>query len=94
MGNAQGVVTIALTFPIDSNPEQVRSILLSAYNDYEFILDTPAPYVCFGQLGPDGIVLSVTDNVLSPRLVSATMSDLLFIILKLLRAQRVPVCSE
>ncbi|WP_163597342.1 mechanosensitive ion channel domain-containing protein, partial [Klebsiella pneumoniae] len=30
MGNAQGVVTIALTFPTDIDPEQVRNILLNA----------------------------------------------------------------
>ncbi|HAU4317721.1 TPA: mechanosensitive ion channel family protein, partial [Serratia marcescens] len=35
MGNAQGVVTIALTFPTSIDPEQVRNILLSAYNEYE-----------------------------------------------------------
>ncbi|PYB13523.1 mechanosensitive ion channel family protein, partial [Serratia marcescens] len=43
MGNAQGVVTIALTFPTSIDPEQVRNILLSAYNEYETILETPAP---------------------------------------------------
>jgi len=89
MGNAQGVVTIALTFPTDIDPELVRNILLSAYNDYENILETPAPYVRFSQLGPDGIILSVTGYVPSPRMVGATKSELLFNILKLLRAQRV-----
>ncbi|WP_321147334.1 mechanosensitive ion channel family protein, partial [Serratia nevei] len=39
MGNAQGVVTIALTFPTSIDPEQVRNILLSAYNEYETILE-------------------------------------------------------
>jgi small-conductance mechanosensitive channel len=93
MGNAQGVVTIALTFPTDIDPELVRNILLSAYNDYENILETPAPYVRFSQLGPDGIILSVTGYVPSPRMVGATKSELLFNILKLLRAQRVNMSS-
>ncbi|SUI62776.1 Uncharacterised protein [Serratia marcescens] len=44
-------MTIALTFPTSIDPEQVRNILLSAYNEYETILDTPAPYVRFSQLG-------------------------------------------
>ncbi|MGU9758237.1 DUF3772 domain-containing protein [Serratia marcescens] len=93
MGNAQGVVTIALTFPTSIDPEQVRNILLSAYNEYETILDTPAPYVRFSQLGPDGIILSVTGYVPSPRMVGATKSELLFNILKLLRAQEVSLSS-
>lgn len=93
MGNAQGVVTIALTFPTDIDPEQVRNILLNAYHEYENILETPAPYVRFSQLGPDGIILSVTGYVPSPRMVGATKSELLFNILKLLRAQRVSLSS-
>ncbi|CAI1049183.1 DUF3772 domain-containing protein [Serratia quinivorans] len=93
MGNAQGVVTIALTFPTDIDPEQVRNILLSAYQEYEAIQETPAPYVRFSQLGPDGIILSVTGYVASPRMVGATKSELLFNILKLLRAERVNMSS-
>ena len=91
MGNAQGVVTIALTFPTSIDPEQVRNILLSAYNEYETILETPAPYVRFSQLGPDGIILSVTGYVTSPRMVGATKSELLFNILAAARAGSEPV---
>lgn len=89
MGNAQGVVTIALTFPIDIDPEQVRNVLLNAYQEHDAVLAAPAPYVRFSQLGPDGIILSVTGYVASPRMVGSTKSDLLFNILKLLRAERV-----
>ena len=35
----------------------------------------------FSQLGPDGIILSVTGYVPSPRMVGATKSELLFNIL-------------
>ncbi|MFV8904846.1 DUF3772 domain-containing protein [Serratia fonticola] len=93
MGNAQGVVTVALTFPTDIDPEQVRNVLLSAYHEHESILETPAPYVRFSQLGPDGIILSVTGYVASPRMVGSTKSDLLFNILKLLRAHNVNLSS-
>jgi potassium efflux system protein len=86
MGNAQGVATIALTFPLDIDPEQVRSLLLDAYNAHEQILDTPAASVSFKELGPTGIILSVTGYVSSPRIVSGTRSDLLYEILKMLRA--------
>lgn len=86
MGNAQGVATITLTFPLDIDPEQVRTLLLEAYNLHESILESPAPSVSFKELGPTGIVLSVTGYVNSPRMVSATRSDLLYEILKMLRA--------
>jgi len=86
MGNAQGVATIALTFPLDIDPEQVRNLLLEAYNLHESILENPKPSVSFKELGPTGIVLSVTGYVNSPRMVSSTRSDLLYEILKMLRA--------
>lgn len=86
MGNAQGVATIALTFPLDIDPEQVRTLLLEAYRDHDSIQEAPAPSVTFSQLTPAGIVLSVTGFVSSPRVVGGTKSDLLFEILKRLRA--------
>lgn len=86
MGNAQGVATIALTFPLDIDPEQVRNLLLETYRENESIQETPAPSVTFSQLGPSGIVLSVTGFVNSPRIVATTKSDLLFEMLKRLRA--------
>ncbi|MBK5142263.1 mechanosensitive ion channel family protein [Budviciaceae bacterium BWR-B9] len=93
MGNAQGVATIPLIFPLDIDPEQVRGILLEAYVAHEAIQDTPAPSVSFSQLTPDGITLSVTGYVSSPRVVSRTKSDLLFDILKRLRAANVKLSS-
>ncbi|HFD1038280.1 TPA: mechanosensitive ion channel family protein, partial [Yersinia enterocolitica] len=86
MANAQGVVTIALTFPLDLDVELAQELLIAAYEEHESILDTPAPSVKFSQLSPDGIVLSVTGLVPSPRMVSNTKSSLLFSILKRLRA--------
>ncbi|WP_246201629.1 DUF3772 domain-containing protein [Budvicia diplopodorum] len=93
MGSAQGVVTIPLTFPLDIDPEQVRTILLEAYHTHESVLDIPAPSVSFSQLTPDGIALSVTGYVNSPRMVSRTKSDLLFDLLKRLRAAEVKLSS-
>ncbi|HKM97685.1 MAG TPA: DUF3772 domain-containing protein [Buttiauxella sp.] len=89
MGNAQGVATITLTFPLDIDPEQVRNLLIEAYNLHESILENPPPSVSFKELGPTGIVLSVTGNVNSPRMVSAARSDLLYEILKMLRAAEI-----
>jgi small-conductance mechanosensitive channel len=81
-----GVAPLQLTFPLDIDPEQVRDLLLEAYRDNETILDTPVPSVTFSQLAPSGITLNVTGFVRSPRIAGAVKSDLLFDILKRLRA--------
>lgn len=84
--NTQGVATLQLTFPLDIDPEQVRDLLLDTYRENETILDLPAPSVMFSQLAPNGITLSVTGYVSSPRIAANTKSELLFEILKRLRA--------
>nr|WP_314420009.1 DUF3772 domain-containing protein [uncultured Erwinia sp.] len=93
MGNAQGVATITLTFPLDIDPQQVRQLLLDVYNDNERILETPEPSVSFKDLTSTGIVLSVTGNVASPRQVSGAKSDLLFDILTRLRKEGVALSA-
>lgn len=84
--STQGVATLQLTFPLNTDPEQVRDLLLETYRENEAILDIPAPSVTFSQLAPNGITLSVTGYVNSPRIAASTKSDLLFEILKQLRA--------
>ncbi|TGN97688.1 DUF3772 domain-containing protein [Burkholderia sp. USMB20] len=94
MGNStQGVATLMLTFPLNTDPEQVRDLLLDAYREHPAILDKPAPSVTFSQLAPDGITLSVTGYVASPRIASSTKSDLLFEILKQLRAAQITLST-
>ncbi|WP_454766788.1 DUF3772 domain-containing protein [Cupriavidus campinensis] len=84
--STQGVATLLLTFPLNIDPEQVRDLLLDAYRENAAILDIPAPSVTFSQLAPNGITLSVTGYVNSPRIAANTKSELLFEILKRLRA--------
>ena len=94
MGNStQGVATLMLTFPLNTDPEQVRDLLLDAYREHPAILDKPAPSVTFSQLAPDGITLSVTGYVSSPRIAASTKSDLLFEILKQLRAAQITLST-
>lgn len=93
MGNAQGVATITLTFPLDIDPQKVRQLLLDVYNDNERILDTPEPSVSFKDLTANGIVLAVTGHVASPRQISGAKSDLLFDILTRLRKEGVALSS-
>ncbi len=91
--NTQGVATLQLTFPLNIDPEAVRNLLLDAYRENETILDSPAPSVTFSQLAPNGITLSVTGYVANPRIAAATKSDLLFEILKQLRAARISLSA-
>jgi len=85
-GSAQGVATLELTFPLDIDPEQVKDLLYNTYCEHETILEKPAPMVRFSKLTPEGITLTVTGYVGSPRIVGVTKSDLLFEILKRLGA--------
>lgn len=91
--NTQGVATLQLTFPLNTDPEAVRDLLLDVYRENHAILDIPAPSVTFSQLAPNGITLSVTGYVNSPRIAGGTKSDLLFEILKRLRAEEIPLSA-
>ncbi|MGF6695479.1 potassium efflux system protein [Paraburkholderia sp. MM5496-R1] len=94
MGNrTQGVATVTLTLPLNIDPEQVRGLLLAAYEAHPSILDHPAPSVVFSQLSADGITLIVTGYVRSPRIAGDTKSDLLFDILKRLRAAAITLAT-
>lgn len=87
MGNAQGVVVIILTFPLDINLILVRDILLQVYQENERILKIPQPSVSFKDLTPNGIVLSVTGNVSNQRQIASAKSSLLFDILRRIRKE-------
>ncbi|MCC8391103.1 DUF3772 domain-containing protein [Paraburkholderia sp. MMS20-SJTR3] len=94
MGNtSQGVVTIALTFSLDVDPEQAQDILFNAYADHPSILEHPVPCVVFSQLTADGITLTVTGYVKSPRIAAEIKSQLLFTLLKCLRAANISLSN-
>lgn len=94
MGNtSQGVVTLALTFSLDVDPERAQEILFNAYADHPSILERPMPCVMFSQLTADGITLTVTGYVKSPRIAAETRSQLLFAILKCLRAANISLSN-
>lgn len=85
-GSAQGVVILELMFPLDIDPEQVQNLLYDTFTEHESILDKPVPFLRFSQLKPEGITLTITGYVGSPRTVGAIKSQLLFEILKRLGA--------
>ncbi|CAI8802008.1 potassium-dependent mechanosensitive channel [Pseudomonas sp. IT-232MI5] len=92
-GSAQGVASLELVFPLDIDPEEVKDLLVNTYRENETILDKPAPFVRFSKLSPDGITLTVTGYVGSPRIVGVTKSDLLFEILKRLGAAEIALAK-
>ena len=95
MGNTtQGIASLMLTFALDVDPEQVREILLDACRDHPSVLAHPAPSVMFSQLTPEGITLTVTGHVRSPRIAADTKSELLFAMLKRLRAAEIPLSNS
>ena len=93
MGNAQGVATISLTFPLSVDVQKVRQLLLDIFQENESVLSDPAPYVLFKDLTSGGILLAVTGYVVSPRVLSTVKSDLLFEILRRLREEGVALSS-
>lgn len=93
MGNALGVVGITLTLPLETDANQVRDLLLTAFHEHEAILDAPAASVTFKDLTTSGMVISVSGYVAGPRQVSGARSDLLFTILGRLRDEGIPLSS-
>lgn len=93
MGNALGVVGITLTLPLDTDVLKVRELLLHSFTEHESILDTPAPSVTFKDLARDGLIIGVSGYVNSPRSVSGTRSDLLFILLARLQEMGITLSS-
>ncbi|HDS1747449.1 MULTISPECIES: DUF3772 domain-containing protein [Pseudomonas] len=93
MGNALGVVGITLTLPLETDANQVRDLLLTAFHEHEAILDAPAASVTFKDLTASGMVISVSGYVAGPRQVSGARSDLLFTILGRLRDEGIPLSS-
>jgi len=93
MGNALGVVGISLTLPLDTDVLKIRELLITAFTEHESILDAPAPSVSFKDLTANGLIISASGYVNSPRSVSGARSDLLFTILGRLREMGVALSA-
>ncbi|WP_249673454.1 DUF3772 domain-containing protein [Pseudomonas abieticivorans] len=93
MGNALGVVGITLTLPLETDVLQIRDLLLHAFTEHEAMLKAPAPSVSFKDLTNNGLIISVSGYVNSPRSVSGARSDLLFTILGRLRDMGIALSS-
>lgn len=80
--NPQGVVTIKLPMPLDTDAEQVRALILDALQSHEGIMDAPAPTVHLDGIDQGNLVFNGTGFVNSPRSAYGIRSALLFDILK------------
>ncbi|HKX40263.1 MAG TPA: DUF3772 domain-containing protein [Burkholderiaceae bacterium] len=85
MAEPLGLVQIKLPMPIASDAEQVRTLMLEAYQAHGDVLDTPAPNVLLDAVDGANLIFNATGFVASPRAVAGIRSTLLFDVLKRLR---------
>ncbi len=90
-GNKSGRIIVPVGVGYDSDPEQVREILLACASGHPFVLGRPAPVVYFMDFGASSLdfqlrcFLSDINNALS------VQSELRFDILKALRAANIEI---
>lgn len=86
LANPLGLVQMKLPMPLDTDVQQVRTLLLDAFTAAEDVLETPAPSVLLDGIEAGALVFNATGFVSSPRRVGGVRSDLLFDVLGRLRA--------
>lgn len=88
-----GRVQIKLALPVNTNPDQVHDLMLSAFQENPDTLDEPSPDVMLDGVDATGLVFNATGYVGSPRAAYRVRSALLFDILKRLREAGLPLVS-
>ena len=83
--NPLGLVQLKLPLPLATDADQVRSLILAAFEAHEDVLDSPAPSVQLDGIDSAGLIFNSTGYVNSPRLAYGVRSALLFDVLKRLR---------
>lgn len=80
--NPLGLVQIKLPMPLDTDAEQVRTLMRDAFGAHEGILETPAPDVFLDGIENNYLMFNARGYVSSPRAAYGVRSALLFDILK------------
>jgi small-conductance mechanosensitive channel len=80
--NPLGLVQIKLPMPLDADAEQVRELLLAAFDAHADVLGTPVPGVSLDGIDANNLVFNATGYVPSPRMTYGVRSALLFDVLK------------
>ncbi|MDP9045538.1 MAG: mechanosensitive ion channel, partial [Pseudomonadota bacterium] len=86
LANPIGLVQIKLPAPLKSDPEQVKAILLEAFDANADVLDTPGPAVLLDGVDGGQLQFNATGYANSPRSVARVRSEVLFDVLKRLAA--------
>ena len=73
-----GLVQIKLPVPLGTDPNQVRELLLAAFDANEDVLDTPAPSVLLDGIDRGQLLFNATGFAKSPRVTGGVRSALLF----------------
>ncbi len=83
--NPLGLVQIKLPMPLVTDADQVRSLILEAFEAHEEVLANPAPSVQLDGIDSAGMTFNATGFVATPRMAYGVRSALLFDVLKRLR---------
>jgi len=89
--NPLGLVQIKLPLPADTDAEQVRTLILGAFQANDDVLAAPAPNVLLDSVDGVNMIFSATGSVASPRQAASVRSALLFDILARLKTQGLSV---
>ena len=82
LANPIGLVQLKLPVPIGSDAEQVRALLLQAFDANQDVLDTPGPAVLLDGVDGGQLMFNATGYASSPRIVARVRSEVLFDVLK------------
>jgi small-conductance mechanosensitive channel len=91
--NAEGRVRIRLPVPLQSDAERVRQLVMAAFAAHPGVLQTPASSVLLDGIDGGSLVFIAVAYIANPRQASAVRSDLLFDILKRLRAEGIALAT-
>lgn len=82
-----GRVLLQFSVPLDTDVDALRDTLLAAFSGHPAVLEDPAPSVTLDGIADASIAVSAVAFIRSPRSVGGVRSELLFDLLRRLRAQ-------
>ncbi|WP_152540852.1 DUF3772 domain-containing protein [Luteimonas huabeiensis] len=82
-----GRVLVQFSVPLDTDVDAVRATLLEVFAQNPAVLDEPAPSVTLDGIANASIAITAVGFTRSPRIVGGTRSEVLFELLRRLRAQ-------
>jgi small-conductance mechanosensitive channel len=93
MANPLGRVQIKLALPVNTDAAQAHDLILAAFVENPDMLAEPAAEVMLDGIDATSLVFNATGYVGSPRMAYRVRSDLLFDVLRRLRAANLPLAT-